>query len=791
MIGGSHHAVCVIVSLESKLMNRESIMPRILFLLFAGWFVNLTAALALDLAEKPAKPGEWGYRPAPGEAVVLNPPGFSWRPSKGASAYDFQVSRNEDFTEVIYSKENHLFSAHCPSRTFDPGDYHWRYRAHGEEGETTGWSQVRSFTVPADAAPFPCPAIDDWAARIPEGHPRLMFREEDLPRLRELGQGKLSDRWNEVLEQAEKLLANPPDTTEPPLYPEGTKYKSEEWKKIWWGNRLRTIAVADGAATLGFAYRLTGEEKYGEAARDLLMAMTEWDTDGSTNYQYNDEAAMPALKMTSRAYTFSHPFFDEEQQAAMARMMRARGRDCYDHLRGREHLWNPYASHSNRAWHFLGEVATVFQGEFPEAREWLEFVSTVQFCAYPVWSDSDGGWHEGTGYWSSYIGRFLHWSLTLNAIYGIDVFKRPFFQRTGYFGMFIAPPGTKTGGFGDMGPYVTAEGLSPFMELLGASAKNPHWLWHANQSGDGMEGGYLGYLFAANSEAIEPGPPEGMPESAVFRGVGVAALNTNLIDGTDNIQILFKSSPTGRQSHGYNANNAFVLNLNGERALIISGRRDIHGSPHHTEWMWESKADNSILVNGEGQIKHSPASVGEISAFKTSDQIDVVVGEAAGSYKNLDRFTRRIIFLKPHAVLIHDILDATEPSTFQFNLHSVGGFEIEGNRVDWKGKAGSLSIRFLEPSGLAFTQTDQYDTPPHDWADFDLGEWHLTASSDEKATHREFLTLIAINGAEGKLERTDTGDRKVLKAAHPDGEYTISLGEDGFSVVGEGVDWEF
>ena len=72
-------------------------------------------------------------------------------------------------------------------------------------------------------------------------------------------------------------------------------------------------------------------------------------------------------------------------------IMKVRGEDCYNHLRGRKHLWHPYASHSNRAWHWLGEVAIAFHDEIPEAATWLDYAMTIQYNAYPVWSDEDGG----------------------------------------------------------------------------------------------------------------------------------------------------------------------------------------------------------------------------------------------------------------------------------------------------------------------------------------------------------------------------------------------------------------
>ena len=110
-------------------------------------------------------------------------------------------------------------------------------------------------------------------------------------------------------------------------------------------------------------------------------------------------------------------------------------------------------------------------------------------------------------------------------------------------------------------------------------------------------------------------------------------LNTTLLDAKDNVQVIFKSSPFGTQSHGYEAQNSFLLYAFGERLLIRSGRRDIYGSAHH------QKLDVAHEVGeqhhgerpGPGRAR-SPAAVGEITAFHTSEHVDFVEGEAGRAY---------------------------------------------------------------------------------------------------------------------------------------------------------------
>ena len=754
----------------------------------SAWTLATAHAAAITLTESPAELGSWGFRPADGATTELTPPSFTWRPHKEAVGYALEVASDADFETVTYQVEYIPWPAHCPPEAFPAGMYYWRYAAVDKKDRRSSWSKTRPFTVSEKAAVFPMPPLEELQRRIPETHPRLFFRPEEVSHLKELAEGRLATHWANVRAEADKLLERPPDTSEPPKYPEGMQRKGAEWKRIWWGNRQRAVAVANAAATLAFVYRLSGEEPYGAAARDLLLALCTWDPRGSTNYRYNDEAAMPLLYYPARTYTWVYDTLTPEERERVQAMMTVRGGDCFNHLRASRHLWRPYSSHSNRAWHWLGEVAIAFQGEIPEAAEWLDYAMTVFYTCYPVWGVNDGGWHEGAAYWTSYISRFMYWVMVSQAAFDIDPFDKPFFRETGYYGLYLMPPGARTGGFGDQAPPMTSDGIARLMASLAAGARNPHWQWYADTHHVDTTHGYVGFLSSARAGDLEAKPPADLPSSKVFPGAGIAVLNTNLLDGKENIQVHFKSSPLGRQSHGYNANNAFLLTMHGQRVLLRSGRRDVYGSPHHTKWMWHTRSDNAILVNGKGQIPHSPKATGEITAFHTSEHLDIVAGEAGASYTDLDRWTRRILFFKPYAILIHDILEAPEPSTFQWLLHAKGAFDIAEQRVAWKGEPGAIEVRFLEPAGLATTQTDEFEPPPHAWAKFELGEYHLTAQTTERSATRQFITLIVIENAAVNVTCNVTSERgATVQLTLPEGAATVCLEDARFSIVGDGL----
>ena len=765
-------------------------MSRTLLITALILFPAVAVAETIKLDERPAGPSDWGYRPDSETTTATNPPSFSWRPQKKITSWEVRCRPSSGSQGTEYARTGISWNVHCPSTAFAPGKYRWQYRGLDSQGRHTNWSQDRTFTIPPDAAPMAMPEKEQLLARIPRTHPRLFVRPEQIPHLRELAKGELEPQYESLVAACEKLLKNPPPTEEPPKYGD-VKRKSEEWIKIWWGNRTYTSRALNGAATLAFTRLLGGKEEYGQLAKRILLDCAKWDPKGATGYRYNDEAGMPYNYYFSRTYTFVNDLLTEEERDICRNVMKIRGDEMFKHLCPR-HLWNPYASHSNRAWHFLGEIGIAFQGEVDGADDWAWFAMNVFYNVYPVWSDTDGGWHEGSAYWNSYISRFTWWADIMRTAFDINAYDKPFFSKIGYYPMYLMPPGKIGGGFGDLTAKRTSSSSMPLMTILAAQAGNPYWQWHVEQTGGPKPtSGYVGFIRGALPK-VEAKVPADLPTSRCFHGTGQAYLNSNLLNAKDGVQIAFKSSPFGTQSHGYESNNAFLLSAYGKRLLIRTGRRDTYGSEHHVKWMWTTRSVNNITVDGVGQKGHSSAAQGRIVDFHTGDDLDVVVGEAADAYvvkksddnpdgRLLDRFTRSIVFVKPELIVIYDRLEARQKSSYEYWLHAVNEFAVDdqddiGLNVD----DVACNIQMLVPRDLSFSQTNEYDPNPRER--IKLREWHLTATTKDKAKSTEFITLIRPHrkdqksAAEVKLERVPGG--YTLSAKLSDGWATMLLPTD-------------
>ena len=770
-------------------LRKESLLFKLVVAVNVLVVLLLTSSLAaaeLKLDEKPAVGGEWGYRPSEGTVSAVNPPSFSWRPQKGLT-WEVTCTGTQPFANIGFHWKDIEFNVYCPPKTFPAGTYTWRYRGKDSKGNYTNWSRTRKFTIARDAAAMPMPVRKELIVRIPKTHPRLFLRPENLPRLRRLAKGKMKGQYDRLVRECERLLTNPPSTKEPSKYPAGMVSGSEEWRKVWWGNRTYTIKALNGAATLAFTRLLGGQEKYGAEAKRILLECAKWEPKGSTGYRYNDEAGMPYAYYFSRTYTFVNDLLSEKEMNMCRDVMKVRGDEMYNHLCPR-HLWRPYSSHSNRAWHFLGEVGIAFLGEVEGAEDWVWFAMNVFYNVYPVWSDDDGGWHEGISYGHSYLGRFTWWADVMREAMGVDAYDKPFFSKAGYHTMYLMPPGKKGGGFGDGAWRRSGSSNVSLMSQFAAQAGNEHWQWYVKKMGGARETrGYIGFI-RGTLPKVEAKPPDGLTSSRLFRGTGQAYLNSDLTDAGKSVQVIFKSSPFGTQSHGNEANNSFVLWAYGKQLLVRSGHYDSYGSAHHSNWVWSTRSVNNITVNGRGQRKRTANARGEIVAFKTTPSMDIVVGEAGTAYEPpLERFTRTIIFVKPELVVVYDRLEAKEPSTFEYWLHAINKIDVKDHqRMRVQDDDVACDIDILTPSDLTFKQTNEYDPKPR--PRFKMREWHLTATTSEKKKRIEFVTLYRPHQIKDKV--TDEASLEQIKGGYvltvklSSGEFTAILPTDDTASLG-------
>ena len=490
----------------------------------------------------------------------------------------------------------------------------------------------------------------------------------------------------------------------------------------------------------------------------------------------------------TRAYDWTCDLFTPEERAKIEPNMRARAAQFLKQLQRLPFESNPYNSHAGRLPGFLGECALSFIHEWPEARDWLEYATLLYYTSYPAWGGDDGGWQEGPGYWNAYMRFALHYVVALREAAGVDLMEKPFFRSTPYYGLYTATPYHQHSPFGD-GQTGSPRGLGTLMYVFSTLTQSPYFRWYADESRVKIGADVLS--LATYDPKLQSRSPVELPQARSFSAVGLASFHTALGDKENDISFLMRSSPYGGVSHGHADQNAYVIEAFGRGLAIATGYYPWYGSPHHHQWTRATKAVNSILVDGQGQVPRRWDANGQLTAFESVDGYDYAEAEAAPAYLGrLERFRRHVVHVRPGVFVLFDDLRAPEPTRFQWLLHAYKQIGVEEStrvlRVE--NAPAAMDVHLLLPDKVDFTQTDKYDPEPESTKGRWSNTWHLTASTVAPAQSAHFLAVMMPHhqgkgDALPKVELLPGQGAVGVRLVSPDGAQDVV----GFRISGEGT----
>ncbi|MEA3401712.1 MAG: DUF4962 domain-containing protein [Armatimonadota bacterium] len=699
------------------------------------------------------------------ETSYANPPMFAWGESLVRSR--LQYSRSPEFPEHRTVTVATDWTFHTPPAPLEPGEWFWR--TYTETELTEGWGEIHRLRIPEQAHQFTTPPVDAEAlAAMPR--PRLIDVEAERERLGEDGIASLIARAESSAEQ--------PIPDDPPIWEEG----DERWPD--WIDWYRDVA---GGITGRTGRRLeqmarwaaiTGDEQVAKWTTELALAVASWDPDGGSAMSRGDIAAQHLLRGLNTAYDVLHERLTDDERAMMRDVIVTRAQDFWAYL-------NPLRAnpHNNHAWLkalALGQSGLVLVGDHDQAHQWAEYCRQLFVGKFLSGLGFQGENNEGLSYWSYGLSFIIEYADMMRTVCGIDLYEHPWLSRTARFPMYCAPPNAWGVSFADTGrPNHGARGpyAQSYVGMLAERTGDPYALWYSGRR-EGLDD-------------LAPRPPVDLPQSIHYRFIGLAIANTSLIDGREGATVAMHSGPFWA-GHQHADQNAFVIHAYGEKLAIDSGYYDWYGSPHFKQYSIQTVAHNSILVDGEGQAAVTKGADGRIDAWFDGTGHTWMVGDASDPEVyggRLSRFDRRVLFVKPGLVIMHDLLEAPEPSSFQWLLHTVAPIEIDESRraLDVVSGDAAMSAEMLRPAELSFSIADEYPVHPYDGygtvpvPEEELAEeWHLTAEA-QPAAERQFLTVFDVRrSAEdaASIREIDCEGGVGLQVARGGGRTTVLLAPD-------------
>ena len=594
-------------------------------------------------------------------------------------------------------------------------------------------------------------------------HPRLFFRNTDVPVLRQRIAGEYRDLWTAmtaILEQRQ-------------LKQDPAKYTVNPYLKSWTYGR-----------NMAFAAALTGEACY----RDWALRWADLLADADPKQDKSDDDFRGRLMSLAVAYDWLYPDLSEARREQYRRAIAVHiERNWYFAERP-----NFVSGHSRWGNFSLAAGLLAIVTEMPEMQPKLRRVRDNWLFGYhPAqgWIAQDGGHHMAWSYSVPYTDARNHcvWSSATNeCVYYPWRGQWPYLYLYGNRG---------DGTFANVGDAYawTMSGESDSLVVAAGVLKNRHAAAMLPRSWDSF---YEILYGDASVRALAPDDLEQpLPLARCFRPSGIVVMRDRWDDRTTHL--LFKSSGFYSANHHHRDENGFTLSYRGDLA-IDSGHYDLYGNSHWRNYLTRTIAHNAITVfdpdqeyrasgkeaaNDGGQVfREEPAelkdirpgghaALGGIQRFEHRDAFTYALGSATRAYdpQRVRLAEREIVFLRsgdrPHPlIVVFDRVESARPEfRKRFLLHTTDKPSLDGHCcVALSPHGGRLTSFTLLPqeaelhlvggSGLEFSINGQ-NYPPESlskaWKSI-AGAWRVEVEPRTSQCLDHFLHVMLVDDVEAR-----------------------------------------
>lgn len=710
------------------------------------------------------------YRPVHDVELTENPPRFSWLPVVDEDArYVLRISSDKAFsaaTSVVY--KDIAYNFFTPDKVFSEGTYYWCYAEWSEvtQQADSQWSEVREFTLKPNLPETPLPGRDSRYDSVFAGHPRLWMNPNDIKQFRSaLDKDPGYANWQKFYEESVKGWIDREVMKEPAPYPDNTR-TPPVWRQTYIDCQELLYAIRH----LAVAGQVLEEQELLDRSKAWLLSASKWDPDGTTSRTYTDEWAYRVALALAWGYDWLHDELTEEERRLVRKALLARTRQVAEHAidNAKIHLF-PYDSHAVRSVSAVILPASLAMlHEDPEAREWLDY--SIEFLAnlYSPWGDSDGGWAEGPHYWMTGIAYLIDAANLLRNYVGIDLYKRPFLQKTADFPVYTKAPNTRRCTFGDdstMGDLPCLKVAYNVRQFAGVTG-NGIYQWYFDEIVNADPGTAMAFynygwwdlnfddmMYQHDFDQVAAEAPANIDGLRWFKGVGWVAMHTNMHQPDEHIQLLIKSSPFGSISHSHGDQNAFVMSAFGEDLAIQSGHYVAFNSSMHRNWRRQTRSKNALLIDGGGQYADNDKQLAMRSTGNILDAAEYkdhlyVCADATQAYAcvndKVERVQREMYLIHKRYVVIIDSVDLSEAASVDWLLHTSNPLELGSKSFRYQGEKAGFYGQFIwsESGAPEINQVEGF--PGVEAAELDDCEshYHLCATFAASKRHRIATLLV-------------------------------------------------
>lgn len=776
------------------------------------------AIIKLNAEKLHSRVREWPY-PVNGITVPTNAPALLWPatngqtmvkpmesgsevpedPNIGKVRYKVMLASDKNFTKDLLTGSEQAWAVYPLHQSLKPGKWYWKYAYALKGSNQWTWSPVYDFVIdPKYANEKVSPPISVVLKRNQGAHPLLW----DMNRIgADFYKNNLENpEAKKFIAFAEKLMLAPLPTEKPQRVIDTTG-KNKLEKKIIIERMYHGFgdAVGTPVRNLCIAYQLTKDKRFILDAKRRALNIANMNPNGlATGDDFTSGAVLEALGWF---YDAGYDFLNAQEKEIFKNIITIRAKRVYSHLPNRFEL---HVS-DNHVWQItlrnlaIATVAVI--NDVPEAKEWLTYMYEVWSARFPVLGTTDGGWHEGNGYFRVNFKSIIYLSQMFGDFSGVDYFKLPWMENLPYYMLYTHPTDAASTATGDMWeniPYIV-KGEAWFAEALTYKMNNPYLNWYVEQikkeHPDYFKGSDDYLLFRLlnykPNKTLAVSSPADLPKTRKFADIGVVAMHENLKDANKTLSSYLISSPFGSSGHGHASQNAFTINFKGKVIFGGTGYYSNFSDKHNLLDYRTSKAYNTILADSLNQ-KIGEEGYGWIPRAISGKHIQYALGDAGNAYGEiksdfwLNRFKqinvvpnktngygesgvtvyrRHMLQLEGGYIVLYDELEAKTPvkwtTQFQCPYYTIEAQNTENaaeQNFIVNSDLGNVSAKVIANSPLKMQVHNKFFEPAVNWnkvtndegqiKDF-KEQWHAGITSEAKQKFR-FLTIIQIK--DGKTE---------------------------------------
>ena len=602
--------------------------------------------------------------------------------------------------------------------------------------------------------------------QVHPSHPRLYFRQADIPWLIERSGGPLADQWDELTWMASSMAEEDP-----------TGSTATGNVKGWYGRKGRAVALLA---------LLNDDGAYLDWAVSWAKALA------ALEIPEDDTSLRSRLQRMATVYDWLYDRMSAEDRAAIRTGLVA----YVEALRDWGYIQDPGYIGGHERWGYavfaMGLIA--LHGDYDEADELLQQCrGHIAEGFYPAqaWIADDGGYHMGWAYSASYTNfdlPYLVWTVGTN-----DVLLDDWIAETGDWYLYGMRGDDLFPQAGDA--FSIGLSLGSINSIYAAGiGKRGQARWFIEEKLEPTSNPLLQLLVW--DDAVESVAPTELPKGRLFQNAGLVVARDGWDGGTTHFT--FKSGAFFSTNHHHRDENTFTLHYQTPLA-IDSGYYDQYGTSHWRNYFTRTIAHNGIVVfdpsqsmtlygdevsNDGGQLFNSEprtladiapggsASLDGIVRYENREELTYAWGDATKAYDpaRVTLAQREVAFLRattathPVTVLFDRVTSSSAALQKRFVLHTVEQPTTTGPLMAAEHGAGRLTSLTLYPTdaqlslvggvGQEFWVDGQnYPLDPNgaegDPADKGIvpGGWRLEVTPGQASTEDYFLHVLFVDDA--------------------------------------------